>query len=70
VELSTGPLTSLLASCAAAAGSGTLLGGLAAGLIGVLRSRESDDLDVRVRRAGYYGGALGLSLLVIDQLIG
>lgn len=70
MQLSTGPLTSLLTSCAAAAGSGSVLGGLAVGLFGTLRGWDPGELDLRVRRLGYYGGGLGLVALAFDKMIG
>jgi hypothetical protein len=63
-------MTSLLATCAAAAGSGTLLSGLAAGLVGTLRRWGPELLDLRVREAGYVGGLFGLGLFALDLAIG
>jgi hypothetical protein len=69
MTLSTGPLTSLLMTGAAVAGSGTVLGGLAAGVLGVLKGHAPERVDIRVRHAGYQGGVMGLFALVLDQAI-
>ncbi|MEX1141518.1 MAG: hypothetical protein WEB79_04320 [Thermoleophilaceae bacterium] len=66
MTFSNGPLTGLLTACASAAAAGIVLGGLAAGFIGVLLSWGREDLDFRVRRAGFWGGAIGLAALLVD----
>jgi hypothetical protein len=70
VTFADGPLTGVLASCAAIAGAGLVLGGIAAGMIGVLRSWESTTLDFRVRKAGYWGAMFALLALVVEELNG
>jgi hypothetical protein len=62
-----GPLTGILSACAGAAGTGILLGGLLAGVIGTVFVWEREHLDYQVRRSGYWGGVLGLGALILDQ---
>ena len=43
-----------------------MLGGLAAGVVGLLLSWDREELDFRVRKGGYWGGMLGLVALGVD----
>lgn len=69
VTSSSGPLTPFLTACATAAGAGIVLGGLAAGVAGLLRSWDGEKLDSRVRKGSYWGGVLGLTLLAFDYAV-
>lgn len=62
-----GPITDFVVTCATVVGAGILLGGFAAGLVGLLHSWERDDFDFQVRRFGYLGGILGLIGLLFDR---
>jgi hypothetical protein len=68
VTLTAGSLTALLTTAAASAAAGAILGGVAAGMLEIVASWESDDLERRVRKAGSWGGAIGLLILGIDQI--
>jgi hypothetical protein len=69
MQLSFGPITSILTSCAAVAGAGIVLGGLVAGLVDAFRRRPERRIDSRVRDAGYVGGAMSLVALAIEQTL-
>ncbi|HEX5763335.1 MAG TPA: hypothetical protein VFY04_09470 [Solirubrobacterales bacterium] len=61
-----GPLTDLTQSVAAAVGAGMLLGGFAAGLIGIVRAWPRRQFDRRVLGIGYLGGAAATLLVILD----
>lgn len=69
MTFSSGPLTPFLMACATAAGAGIVLGGLAAGVVGLLLSWDREELDFRVRKGGYWGGMLGLVALGTDYAL-
>lgn len=64
-----GPLTSILAAFAGAAGTGIVLGGVAAGVLGMLASWDREGFDFKVRAAGYWGGVIGLGVLLFERIV-
>ncbi len=70
MDLAGGHLTNVLTTSAAAAGAGIVLGGLVAGLTGIVFSSDREELDFKVRKAGYIGGAAGFTALLLDILVG
>jgi hypothetical protein len=54
------PVTALLEASATAVGVGMVLGGFAAGLVGVLIGRPRDVLEGQVLKAGYFFAAFCL----------
>lgn len=69
MTFSGGPLTGVIGTCAAVAGSGLLLGGIAAGVVGVLLAWTPEELEYQVRKAGYWGAAFTLLVLAAEQLM-
>jgi len=64
-----GPLTSLAESAAAAVGAGMLLGSFAVGMRGLLRKSSMRGLEQIALRGGYFGGAAGVVLILVDIII-
>jgi len=64
-----GPLTGVLEALAAAVGAGAVLGSVAAGIRGLLASWSLQKVERRALSGGYFGGAIGAVLAVVDILV-
>ncbi len=63
-----GPFSALLEASATAVGVGMVLGGFAAGLVGVLVGRPQDVLERQVLKTGYFFASLCLVMRWADIL--
>ncbi len=61
-----GPLTTLIESTATAVGAGIVLGGFCSGLAGLLLALPRAEIEARVLRDGYIGGALSVLAMLAD----
>lgn len=61
-----GPLTRLLETGAAAVGAGMLLGGFAAGAVGLAMGWPRREFDRWVLLSSYGGGVLAMGLVIVD----
>jgi hypothetical protein len=64
-----GPFTAMLESVAAAVGAGVVLGSVFSGLCGLLRRRPLREIERGALSGGYFGGAIGIALTVVDILV-
>jgi hypothetical protein len=63
-----GPFTAMLESVAAAVGAGVVLGSVYSGLRGLRRS-PLREIERGALSGGYFGGAIGAVLVVVDILV-
>jgi uncharacterized membrane protein YdcZ (DUF606 family) len=61
-----GRLTNFAETLASAVGAGMLLGGFVAGAVGLLIRLPRQNLESCVLSWSYYGGILGVALVVLD----
>lgn len=66
MEFEDSPITAFLEASATAVGVGMVLGGFAAGLMGVLRGRPQAELEFHVVRVGYLFAAFCLFVRMAD----
>ena len=66
MEFEDSSITAFLEACATAVGVGMVLGGFAAGLVGVLRNTPRDVLELRVLKVGYLFAAVCLLVRLFD----
>lgn len=64
-----GPLTGLLEGIATAVGAGILLGSFTMGVYGLAFGRPRQDLEERVLTDGYFGGLLGIGVVLLDVVL-
>jgi hypothetical protein len=64
-----GFFTTAIEALAAAVGGGMLLGGFAAGSVGVVAGWPRSLLDRWVLLVSYFGGLIGLILAVLDSIL-
>jgi hypothetical protein len=64
-----GPLTGVFEALAAAVGAGTVLGGVAAGILGLLGGSSRADIEEFAFVGGYVGGAAGAALALLDLIL-
>lgn len=68
MEFEAGPITAFVEACATAIGVGMVLGGFAAGLVGVLRGTARETLELRALVVGYAFAASCLVARLVDVL--
>jgi len=66
----TGPVTSLGENAATSVGAGILLGGFAAGFVGLILGVESRRRDLAVVNSGYIGGLIMAVALLLEAILG
>jgi hypothetical protein len=64
-----GPLTAMLESAAAAVGAGVVLGSVYSGLRCLLRRGPLREVERGALSGGYFGGAIGAVLVLVDILV-
>lgn len=64
-----GPLTGVLEALATAVGAGVVLGGVAAGILGLLRGSSRTDIEEYALVSGYIGGGAGAVLALVDSIL-
>ena len=65
----TGPLTTALEAAATAVGAGIVLFSFAAGIWGLAVGLSKGDIEDRALRGGYFGGALGAAIVLVDAVV-
>jgi hypothetical protein len=64
-----GPLTGAAEAMAAAVGAGVLIGGVAAGIRGLVRKSPRLEIEGDALSAGYAGGGVGAVLILADLIL-
>jgi hypothetical protein len=64
-----GPLTGVLEVLATAVGAGVVLGGVAAGITGMVRGSPKADIEENALADGYIGGGVGAALAFVDLIL-
>jgi len=64
-----GPLTGVFEALATAVGAGTVLGGVAAGILGLLRGSSRVGIEEYAFAGGYIGGGAGAFLALVDSVM-
>jgi hypothetical protein len=64
-----GPLTGVFEALATAVGAGMVLGGVAAGILGLLRGSPRTDIEEYALVSGYVGGGAGAALALLDLIL-
>lgn len=64
-----GPFTTVIEALATAVGAAALLGGVAAGILGLVRGSSRADLEENALVSGYIGGGLGAIVALIDTVL-
>jgi hypothetical protein len=69
LDLSIGPLTSLMEAAAAAIGAGMLLGGFVTGVAGLVLAWPKKEFEARVLQEGYVGGVVAAGVVFADIIL-
>jgi hypothetical protein len=64
-----GPLTAVLEATATAVGAGVVLGGVAAGILGLVQGASRADVEEKALASGYIGGGIGAALALVDLIL-
>jgi hypothetical protein len=65
-----GPLTIVTEALATAVGAGVVLGGVAAGILGLVRGSSKVEIEESALASGYIGGGVGAALALLDLILG
>jgi hypothetical protein len=65
-----GPFTAVTEALATAVGAGVVLGGVAAGILGLVRGSSKVDIEESALASGYIGGGVGAALALLDLILG
>lgn len=64
-----GPFTAVTEALATAVGAGVVLGGVAAGILGLVRGSSKVDIEESALASGYIGGGVGAALALLDLIL-
>ena len=64
-----GPLTGVLEALATAVGAGVVLGGVAAGILGLVRRSTRVEIEEGALFSGYAGGGVGAAFALADLIL-
>ncbi len=64
-----GPLTTVLEAAATAVAAGVALGGVAAGILGLIRGWSRTAIEGNALASGYVGGGVGAALALLDLIL-
>jgi hypothetical protein len=64
-----GPFTAATEALATAVGAGAVLGGVAVGILGLVRGSSKVDIEESAFAGGYIGGGVGAAFALVDLIL-